>query len=372
MTLRLSRDLMELGLDGELNERISELGSSFIGEDTVLALDISDIQKPYAKKMEYLEKVLDGSEGEIGNGYWFVGVTGADIRREGVIPLHNHLYSSIAPDFESENKEMLKAVDMVCGKVGSRGIWVIDRGGDRRTLFKELIKRKLRFVIRLVGSRSAGTSTGSVGGEGLVTDTILNLSRTLKTPYQTQVIRIKEGYEDKFNIQLGSCKVRLDFYSEPLTLVVLKGFGEKPMMLLTNLEVEETKKGAWKVVEIYLLRWKCEETFRFIKQSYNLEDIRVRGYQSLKNMVALILSVAFFVAIFLGRTLRLKILYQCECIKRKVIVISRRFFGIPLFCYYAISDGVFRIFNRFPIKKPPKQIDQIQMLQLEIPLFSDS
>ena len=136
----LSRNLMELGLDGELNERISELGASFIGEDTVLALDISDIQKPYAKKMEYLEKVLDGSEGEIGNGYWFVGVTGADIRREGVIPLHSHLYSSIAPDFESENKEMLKAVDMVCGKVGSRGIWVIDRGGDRRTLFKELIK----------------------------------------------------------------------------------------------------------------------------------------------------------------------------------------------------------------------------------------
>jgi hypothetical protein len=98
----------------------------------------------------------------------------------------------------------------------------------------------------------------------------------------------------------------------------------------------------------------------------------VRGYQSLKNMVALILhefcalrSVAFFVAIFLGRNLRLKILYQ------KVIVISRRFFGIPLFCYYVISDGVFRIFNRFPIKRRPKQIDQIQMLQLEIPLFSD-
>jgi hypothetical protein len=221
-----------------LNERISELGSSFIGEDTVLALDISDIQKPYAKKMEYLEKVLDGSEGEIGNGYWFVGVTGADISREGVMPLHTHLYSSIGPDFKSENKEMLKAVDVVCGKIGNRGIWVIDRGGDRRTLFKELIKRKLRFVIRLVGNRSAGMSTGSIGEEGLVTDTILNLSRTLKTPYQTKVIRIKEGYEDHFNIQFGSCKVRLDFYSEPLTLVMIKGFGEKPMMFLTNLEVE--------------------------------------------------------------------------------------------------------------------------------------
>ncbi len=146
-------------------------------------------------------------------------------------------------------------------------IWVIDRGGDRKILFKELIKRQLRFVIRLAGSRSAGME------DGLVTDTTLNLSRTLKTPYQTKVIRIKEGYEDKFNIEFGSCKVKLDFYSKSLTLVVIKGFGGKPMMLLINLEVEETKKGAWKVVEIYLLRWKCEETFRFIKQCYNLEDI---------------------------------------------------------------------------------------------------
>jgi len=37
-------------------------------------------------------------------------------------------------------------------------------------------------------------------------------------------------------------------------------------------------------VQIYLTRWKIEETFRFIKQSYNLEDIRVLKYQRLKNL----------------------------------------------------------------------------------------
>lgn len=52
---------------------------------------------------------------------------------------------------------MLKAVDVVCGKIGNRGIWVIDRGGDRRVLFKELIKRRLRFVIRLVGSANSAS-----------------------------------------------------------------------------------------------------------------------------------------------------------------------------------------------------------------------
>ena len=41
-------------------------------------------------------------------------------------------------------------------------------------------------------------------------------------------------------------------------------------------------------------RWKCDESFRYIKQCYNLEDIRVRAYISICNMVVLILAVADF------------------------------------------------------------------------------
>jgi len=35
----------------------------------------------------------------------------------------------------------------------------------------------------------------------------------------------------------------------------------------------------------YLTRWKCEESYRFIKQAYNLEDVRVMSYRALRNMV---------------------------------------------------------------------------------------
>jgi len=37
------------------------------------------------------------------------------------------------------------------------------------------------------------------------------------------------------------------------------------------------------VLEIYLIRWRCEESFHFIKQEYNLEDIRLLTYEGLKN-----------------------------------------------------------------------------------------
>jgi len=48
-------------------------------------------------------------------------------------------------------------------------------------------------------------------------------------------------------------------------LVVVKGFGRELMLLLTNVD-----KKPREILEIYLTRWKCEETFRFLKQMGSL------------------------------------------------------------------------------------------------------
>ena len=105
------------------------------------------------------------------------------------------------------------------------------------------------------------------------------------------------------------------------------------------------------------MRWKIEETFRFIKQSYHLEDIRVMKYQRLKNLVVLVTAAAYFAATFLGQKMKLRIL--CE----KLLIISQRFFGIPPFRFYALADGIKKILSQTspgpPEKSPPS-------LQLEL------
>jgi hypothetical protein len=45
--------------------RWSGKGQTRIRRDTLLILDLSDLVKPYAKKMEYLSRVRDGSEGKL-------------------------------------------------------------------------------------------------------------------------------------------------------------------------------------------------------------------------------------------------------------------------------------------------------------------
>jgi hypothetical protein len=75
-----------------------------------LILGLSDLVKPYAKKMEYLSRVRDGSEGKLADGYWLCQVIGVKNEGNEITPLYGELYSSSAKDFDSENHEIRKAL----------------------------------------------------------------------------------------------------------------------------------------------------------------------------------------------------------------------------------------------------------------------
>lgn len=77
-----------------------------------------------------------------------------------------------------------------------------------------------------------------------------------------------------------------------------------------------------------------EETIRFIKQSHNLEDIRVLTYERLRNLAVLVLAVAKFTAVHLWLRARLEIL------ARYALRAARRILGIFNFHYYALADGI--------------------------------
>lgn len=128
---RLSRQINTQDLTQFIANKLTQDGSKWIGGDTVLALDLSEVTKEYSDKQENLGEVRDGSTGEIKDGWYLIGVIGANIREEKVVPLYGELYSQEADDFMSENTVILKAIDTVRSKIKDKGIWVLDRGGDR-------------------------------------------------------------------------------------------------------------------------------------------------------------------------------------------------------------------------------------------------
>lgn len=131
---RLSRNAQGEDLTVQFNEGIIKRAAKRILPDTVIALDLSDIHKPFAKKMDYLADVWNGSEGRVTKGYWLLEATAADIDSETLTPLYSELYSYEANKYESENQKILSAVDLISRAAGKRGIFAIDAGADRKIL----------------------------------------------------------------------------------------------------------------------------------------------------------------------------------------------------------------------------------------------
>jgi len=79
-----------------------------------------------------------------------------------------------------------------------------------------------------------------------------------------------------------------------------------------------------------------EETIRFMKQSYDVEDIRLLSYERLRTMAVLLMAAAHFTFAYLGSRAKLRIL------TRHVYDAARRIFGIAEFRFYAIAKRLLK------------------------------
>ncbi|HSR52013.1 MAG TPA: transposase [Acidobacteriota bacterium] len=323
---RLSRQLDRRGLDRALSRSLLQEAGGKLDDEALLVVDPTDIVKPHGRRMPYLAQVRDGSEGELREGYWCCLAVAAWRGRAEVVPLYQELYSQEAPCFVSENEQILRAVRRVRRHAGKKGTWVMDRGGDRIKLLKPLLQEKIPFLIRMRGDRAVYFARRRMIMERVAEQCPLRFRET--------VVKETDKGERIYQLDIGSRKVRLPGFERKLTLVVVRGFGQRPLMLLTTLEVTRSRKSHWRVVQAYLSRWRVEETIRFIKQSYQLEDIRLLSYRRLRSMAVLVMAAAYFACAYLGRDIRLNLLLH------RVYRAAKRVYGIPEFRFYAIADGM--------------------------------
>ena len=76
---RLSRNLADEDLTDEINNQLLRLANNKVDDTMVIALDPGDLMKPYAKSMELLCNIYDGSAHEPAKGYHLCQVTAANL-----------------------------------------------------------------------------------------------------------------------------------------------------------------------------------------------------------------------------------------------------------------------------------------------------
>ena len=130
-------------------------------------------------------------------------------------------------------------------------------------------------------------------------------------------------------------------------------------MILTNEPLRRSFTLLWRMVRAYFSRWAIEDTIRYIKTCYDVENVRVLNYKGLRNLMPLVLAAAFFAAVVLDSEAKLRIM--AAYVKKA----AKRLFGIPDFKYYALSDGLRSLFTRHP-GRPARLKRRLHAAQLDL------
>lgn len=310
------RDRMEENLNrkGDLDEKIKvslpNLWLPLVRDQTPIILDLSDIAKPLAKKMDHLATVRDGDSGRLVNGYWLVEIY-ASVSRKNPVPILLEPFSHEEPFCRGQNPVIIDAVNKVFERTEGRGVLVVDRGGDARTLLDEWMDHEYRFVVRLQGRRDLMRFYRGLGG---VVDTLVtrkhgrwirvnarHLAEQIPTPHSSwRLVKKRGGPVLRFS-QMGWVKVRMPHRRETLTMVVARKPGrDTPFMILTSLPVDSAD-DARGVLRYYCRRWECEEGIRFLKSEVHLERLRAFNWTAIRRLVMLAVIVMLYLTWLLER-----------------------------------------------------------------------
>lgn len=316
---RLSSNLMNL--DNSEKEKIkcnyNEEVMKLLPEEYVIVLnDDTDLNKEYSKKLEDLSIIRDASSQteKFVNGYKVCEYTALSMKKRSPISLYSQIYSTTSADFISENNETLKGEQYVINLLESynkKPIFIRDRGYDANEYFIKDIKENNKFVTRLKGNRYLLFKNKR--------RIVEEIAKSRKGNIVTKLMYRGENKE----CSISYTKVKLPAYSKTeISLVIVYGLSEEPMLLLTNLDVKD-KESAEHIARLYFLRWRIEEYFK-AKKSYNWENSLVRTINSMNNL-NLILSISMLYLTMLTEKLDTSfhsniILERAKSLKEKALV----------------------------------------------------
>lgn len=348
---RLSRNLNTFSESEKLFEQYLHAVKSQINKNTILIVDGSDITKKYSTKSEGIATVRDGSTGEWKLGYHTVGVTALTPEKKMPIPVYTKIFSAKETGFVSEDEETLTALEFLSRHFSKNNIRAFDRGYDNNRYYKYLIGRNEKFVIRAKKNRDVIYRGKRIN--------IMELAHKFKGKYSLK-FRKKNGIGADCKISI----IPVNLVCRPndeLNLVVCYGFGKEPMLLMTNLKSDDKRLGV-AVVKVYLMRWRIEEFYRFKKQQFGFENLRVRSLKSIRNLDLMLTVVVGYIGfISEKRDERIAVMQLIEQ--------SKRIYGANKFAFYAIAYGLFVVFSK--CKQGISDMLKKKQKSMQLSLFPD-
>ena len=250
--------------------------AAMVTDDTLIPADTTDLAKYYARHLEGLGRVHDGSDpdGRTAPGYCIFQAL-VRVGKWQLFPLVVEPLKVYAGAATGENAELLGHMLRVHEATGKKGTWVLDRGFDRRELFEPLVRNGVAFVVRQRGDRTVRIADGrDTSVEALVAQQ--TCPRPRPWPHGgvsvTREVWLPEVGPDPFLLVIG--------WRVPSS--------DRPLVLLVSPKARRGgRTGKW-YVRAYHKRWGVEDATRGIKQQFCVEEFLVRSWVSIRRLLWLV------------------------------------------------------------------------------------
>ncbi|HML38510.1 MAG TPA: transposase [Bacillota bacterium] len=304
---------------------LSYLGTvrRWVPEEPVVHIDDSDAVKPDGLQFEALGLVRDGSRSTASRNVHEKGyhVTEACVLTKSGHPvsIYSRIHSSQEKNFSSANTVTFEAMERAKALLG-KAAFVMDRGYDDNKVFLKLDSMKQDYVIRLTAKRKLLFHNRWVPAT--------ELRNRRKGKITTPVF-----YKGKqHQAYLSHVKVQITASRKDISLVLVYGITEHPMMLATNRELK-SRDDVIRIARLYFSRWRIEEYFRCKKQVFQFENFRVRKLKAINALNFYITACMAFLALMSMKSetnaLKVSIIQTADPIREKVC-----------FQYYRLAKGI--------------------------------
>lgn len=325
---RLGRNLSSFSYNEALMENYLAAVRPTLGDHFMLLIDGSDATKPCSPKMEAIGTVYDASKGCYADGYWTMGVVALTEETYQTIPVYEKLYPCIKQGGAGFNHETENALSFIRNHFSPSTVRIFDRGFDSGKIIAELVKNDEKFILRASQNRVAVHK----GQKTKIDDVVRGLRCEHKLEFNS-----KTG--NKSICEIGMTEITLSKEGNTkLKLVVCKEFGDKPLVLYTNLD-DDLNDIAVMVVKAYLMRWRIEEYHAFKKQELGFEDFRVRSLSAIQTLDLLLTIAVGYIGILSSKAKESEFVLGLILISKRIPKL-RNFIETTKLFLYAVHKGI--------------------------------
>ena len=291
---RLSRNLEDLELSTNLADRLLRLGSEIVGPDTRLIIHLYELNKRYARKMEYLSR-----RDELDGGVFKVcEILASEPESDSYIPLTVNVWSNQVPGFISDADEIRKTVLRIRAAMGNRGMFYIDDHSLDFELFKPIMEDAKLDYISLLQDKDLEIlhKNERYLASDLLDQVETRYAKILYKLVPEGMVGEAETDLDLF-VHVGAAAIKLQSSNRPLSLIALKyssSLGENSTPIITTKVNLRSRKALMGLVESFLATQDIVELHQKFRSSFGPENFRVLTYNRLQLLMTLLEAVIYY------------------------------------------------------------------------------